>query len=226
MPIFTFPELAHATHATLLRHYALHAMPILTFLELAHTTHATLLRHYALHAMPILTFLELAHATHATLLRHYLLHAMPILTFPELARATHATLLRHYALHAMPILTFLELALAHSTHAMLVRAQWNKSAQGGTVSEKSSLTSMLGSGATTCQPRQSSKWNLPKFADKVRCRPRQKRGRKQHMRKHHSSKLNQTQNKLALTFGLSPCPAPVSSLKFPRRKPKTMLWVD
>ena len=126
----------HATHATLLRHYALHAMPILTFLELAHTTHATLLRHYALHAMPILTFLELAHATHATLLRHYALHAMPILTFPELARATHATLLRHYALHAMPILTFLELALAHSTHAMLVRAQWNKSAQGGTVSEK------------------------------------------------------------------------------------------
>ena len=30
---------------------------------------------------------------------------------------------------------------------------------------------MLGSGATTCQKTQTSKWNWPKFADQVRCRP-------------------------------------------------------
>ena len=40
---------------------------------------------------------------------------------------------------------------------------------------KFSLTSMLGSGATTCQKTQTSKWNWPKFADQVRCRPCQKK---------------------------------------------------
>ena len=46
----------------------------------------------------------------------------------------------------------------------------NKSGKGGAVNEKSSLTSVLGCGATTYPPRQTSKRNLPKFADKVRRR--------------------------------------------------------
>ena len=40
----------------------------------------------------------------------------------------------------------------------------NKSGKGGTVNEKkSSLTSMLGYDATTCPPRQTSKWNCTKI---------------------------------------------------------------
>ena len=48
---------------------------MLTFLELAHATHAMVLRAHALHATPMLTFLELAHATHAMVLRAHALHA-------------------------------------------------------------------------------------------------------------------------------------------------------
>ena len=64
----TFLELAHATHAMVLRAHSLYATPMLTFLELAHATYAMVLRAHALHATPILTFHELAHATHAMVL--------------------------------------------------------------------------------------------------------------------------------------------------------------
>ena len=41
---------------------------MVTFLELAHATHAMVLRAHALHATPMLTYLEFAHATHAMVL--------------------------------------------------------------------------------------------------------------------------------------------------------------
>ena len=118
--MLTFLELAHATHAMVLRAHALHATPMLTYLEFAHATHAMVLRAHALHATPMLTFLDLAHATHAMVLRAHALHATPMLTFLDLAHATHAMVLRAHALHATPMLTFLD--LAHATHAMALRA--------------------------------------------------------------------------------------------------------
>ena len=69
----------------------------------------------------------------------------------------------------------------------------NKSGKGGTVNEKIFTYLYAWVWRYHLPKKQTSKWNWPKFADKVRCRPCQKRGRQELMSKHHSSEVNQTQ---------------------------------
>ena len=121
-----------------------------------------------------------------------------MLTFLELAHTTHALFLPAEALHATPMLTFLE--LAPTTDAVFLRSTWpefsNKSGKGARWMKKSSLTSTLGCGATTCPPGQTSKKELAKMCwQSSSPAVSKKRSRKQHMWKHHSSEFKPSQNK-------------------------------